>query len=29
MDRALELHGATRAELLQRLDEVAEHAEAG
>jgi ATP-dependent Clp protease ATP-binding subunit ClpA len=28
MDRALELHGATRAELLQRLDEIAEHAEA-
>ena len=28
MDRALELHGATRQELLQRLDEIAEHAEA-
>jgi hypothetical protein len=28
MDRALELHGATRDELLQRLDEQAEHAEA-
>jgi len=28
MERALELHGATRAELLQRLDESAEHAEA-
>jgi hypothetical protein len=28
MDRALELHGASRQELLQRLDEIAEHAEA-
>lgn len=28
MDRALELHGASRQELLQRLDETAEHAEA-
>ena len=27
MERALELHGATRAELEQRLDEIAEHAE--
>jgi len=28
MDRALELHGASRQELLQRLDEIAEHADA-
>ena len=28
MERALELHGATRAELIQRLDEIGEHAEA-
>ena len=28
MDRALELHGASRGELLQRLDETNEHAEA-
>ena len=28
MDRALELHGASAKELLQRLDEMAEHAEA-
>ena len=27
MDRALELHGVSREELLQRLDEIAEHAE--
>ena len=27
MDRALELHGASVAELQQRLDEIAEHAE--
>ena len=28
MDRALELHGASREELVQRLDEIAEHVEA-
>jgi len=28
MDRALELHGSSREELLQRLDEITEHAEA-
>jgi hypothetical protein len=28
MDRALELHGSSRQELLQRLDDIAEHAEA-
>jgi ATP-dependent Clp protease ATP-binding subunit ClpA len=28
MDRVLELHGASRHELLQRLEEIAEHAEA-
>jgi len=29
MERALELHGATRTELLQRVEEIGAHAEAG